>query len=75
MNDLWKITDALEGLEDEVLAVSLLAEFNAKLKEHHTLLKNEDPNLDHDQWKRECDKAQEQVHDIVNRILSYKKKT
>ncbi len=64
------IMEKLENLEDEVLAVELLKEFNRKTKRLGELVLNQDAQLSHDEWKNLCDQAQEEVDEIVNRIKS-----
>ncbi len=69
-SEMTKVMEKLEGLEDEALAVKLLAEFNEKTSQLGLLIRNLDPSLDHSQWKSECDKAAKEVEGIVNKILS-----
>jgi len=73
MKELWEITETLEKMDDEVLAVTLLTEFNDKTRVHHLLLQNTDPDLDHEEWKRRCRVAQREVDGIVKRILTYQR--
>ncbi len=68
--ELTMVMEKLEGLEDEALAVKLLSEFNEKTSRLGLLLRNLDPNLDHNEWKRDCDKAAKEVTEITNRILN-----
>ena len=65
LNELMKI---LEDCEDESLAVSLLKELNDATKEWGTLLMNKDQNLDHEEWKKKCDTAQERVNKVARQI-------
>ncbi len=67
LNDLMEI---LENASNEQLAVSLLAEFNAATKAHGTLLMNKEQDLDHEEWKKECDKAKLNVDNIIGKIRS-----
>lgn len=68
--EMTRVMEKLEGLEDEALAVKLLAEFNEKTSQLGLLIRNLDPNLDHSEWKRSCDKATKDVEDIIAKILS-----
>ncbi len=70
--DLAKITEILEGLEDEQLAANLLGELNEKMRIMGNLIMNKDPNLDHKVWKEECDMAQKAVADLVKEIENLK---
>ena len=67
-NELERILDKLENLEDEVLAVELLKEFNAASSELGKLLLNLDNKLSHDDWKSLCDKAQSRLDQVVKKI-------
>lgn len=69
-SDLSRVMDILEFLEDrdEELAISLLKEFNDKSKALGQLLLNLDPNLGHEEWKIDCDKAQSLVDNVIHRI-------
>ena len=62
------VLEKLENLDDEVLAVELLKEFNAKTKRLGELVLNKDSSLDHEEWKKLCDSAKEDVDKIVSRI-------
>lgn len=71
MEDLWKITEKLENISDEALAVSLLMEFNEKTRAHHKLIQNTDPDLIHETWKKKCDKAKVELELVINKILRH----
>lgn len=62
------ILEKLENLADEELAVKLLKEFNAASSTLGKLLMNLDNSLDHEEWKRRCDQAQDELDRIVKRI-------
>lgn len=62
------LLEILENLEDEELAVELLKEFNSASKDLGRLLLNLDKTLGHDEWKRQCDVAQNRLDDVVKRI-------
>ncbi|MCK5884791.1 MAG: hypothetical protein KAG61_13965 [Bacteriovoracaceae bacterium] len=66
--ELNEVMAILEELEDEVLAVELLKEFNSKTKQLGILLLNQDDSLGHAEWKKLCDDAQLDVNRIVKRI-------
>lgn len=66
--DINEILEKLENLEDEELAVELLREFNLSSKALGKLLLNLDKTLSHDEWKKQCDEAQERVNAVVSRI-------
>lgn len=67
-NEINRILEVLENLEDEALAVELLAEFNRASTELGKLLLNLDKSLSHDEWKSLCDKAQLRLSTIVQKI-------
>ncbi len=66
--EIEKVLAKLEDLEDETMAVELLREFNDATREHGQLLLNKDQNLDHEEWKKQCDQAQKRVESVVERI-------
>lgn len=66
--DLNKILEKLENLEDEELAVELLRDFNNASKKLGKLLLNLDQSLTHEQWKKECDLAKLDLEAIVKKI-------
>ena len=70
-NEIERILEKLENLEDEVLAVELLREFNRASSELGKLLLNLDNSLTHDEWKNLCDKAQASLDQIVKKIDLY----
>ena len=63
-----QILEKLENLEDEQLAVKLLADFNAKTAKLGKLLRNRDPKISHEDWKKACDEAQKGINEIVSQI-------
>jgi len=69
--EIQRILDKLESLEDEVLAVELLKEFNRSSSELGKLLLNLDTLLSHDEWKDLCTKAQERLTAVVKKIDQY----
>ena len=68
--DLTAVMAKLEELEDEEMAVALLKEFNDKTSRFGLLMRNLDPDLEHDEWKRECDMAQQEVDIVVAKIMA-----
>lgn len=70
-NEIERILEKLENLEDEELAVELLKEFNRASSELGKLLLNLDNSLTHDEWKNLCDKAQSSLDQIVKKIDLY----
>ena len=70
-NEIERILNKLENLEDEILAVELLKEFNRASSDLGKLLLNLDTKLSHDEWKGLCDKAQENLKRVVNEIDKY----
>lgn len=66
--DLDRILNKLESLEDELLAVELLKEFNDKRKILGELILNKDVGLDHEAWKAKCDSAKMEVDEVLKRI-------
>ncbi len=67
-SELESVMEKLENLEDEVLAVSLLKEFNDASSEYGKLIINQSEELSHEQWKDECDKAKIRLDDILEKI-------
>lgn len=62
------ILEKLENLEDEKLAVQLLAKFNKLTAEHGKLILNLDKSLSHEEWKSKCDKYSKEIEELVNQI-------
>lgn len=67
-NDLNRILEILENLEDEELAVKLLAEFNRASADLGKLMLNLDKNLTHEEWKSLCDDAQAKLGQVIKKI-------
>ena len=67
INELFEI---LENHDDEELAVELLKEFNLATKKLGKLVLNLDKTLPHEQWKKDCDQAQQDLDQVVTRIKS-----
>lgn len=63
-----EIVSILEDLEDETLAAELLQEFNKKASHYGKLILNQDSSLEHDQWKKLCDDALDELRKVVERI-------
>ena len=70
-SEIEKILEKLESIEDEVLAVELLKEFNACSSELGKLLLNLDKSLTHQEWKKKCDEAQLKLDEVVKKINQY----
>jgi hypothetical protein len=66
--EINKILEKLENLEDEVLAVELLFEFNRASAEIGKLLLNQDNKIENKEWKKMCDEAQLKLDIIINKI-------
>lgn len=67
-SEIEKILEKLESIEDEVLAVKLLKEFNTCSSELGKLLLNLDKSLTHQEWKNKCDEAQLKLDKVVKKI-------
>lgn len=67
-NEINRILEKLENLEDEELAVELLKEFNSASSELGKVLLNHDKNLIHGEWKILCDSAQTRLDLVVKKI-------
>ena len=65
-----EIIRILEEMDDQSLVVSLLNDFNKKTSHLGKLLLNQDPNLDHEEWKSLCDKAKRDVDQVIAKIKS-----
>ena len=70
-SEVNRILEILENMEDEVLATSLLREFNEATKAHGVLLLNMDDSLSNEDWKKRCDESQKKVDEVVSRINQY----
>jgi len=68
--ELEEIMSILENLDDQVLGVKLLREFNDKTRVFSLLLNDKNPVLSHDEWKEKCDFAKKEVDEIVKKIKS-----
>lgn len=66
--EINQILEKLENLEDEVLAVELLMEFNSASKNLGKLVLNLDKSITHEQWKRDCDSARAELNNVIKRI-------
>lgn len=66
--EINRLLEILENCEDEALAVKLLQEFNGASKRLGKLLLNLDKSLAHDEWKRQCDVAQKELDEVVDKI-------
>lgn len=70
-SEIEQLLDKLENIEDEAAAAALLREFNEKSKILGQLLMNTDKTLSHDEWKKLCDKAKQDVDTVLGKIRSY----
>ncbi|PIP91888.1 MAG: hypothetical protein COW01_11840 [Bdellovibrionales bacterium CG12_big_fil_rev_8_21_14_0_65_38_15] len=70
-SEIEELLNKLEDIEDEVLAASLLSEFNAKSKVLGQLLMNIDTSLSHDEWKKRCDIAKKELDSVLSKIKDY----
>jgi vacuolar-type H+-ATPase subunit H len=68
--EIENVLTKLEEIDDEVLAVELLKEFNDSTRELGRLLLNQDDSLNHEEWKTICDKAKNRVDTILKKINS-----
>lgn len=66
--DLQEIMEILENMEDETLAAQLLSQLNERSSRLGQLVLNTDPNLSHEEWKEQCDQAEDDVNEIIERI-------
>ncbi|ATH08508.1 hypothetical protein BIY24_11270 [Halobacteriovorax marinus] len=66
--ELDEIMEKLENLDDEVLAVEKLREFNNATKKLGELLMNLNKDLSHGEWKTACDEAKKEVDRVVAEI-------
>lgn len=66
--EINEILEKLENLEDEELAVELLREFNLASKKLGKLVLNLDKSIPHEEWKKECSVAQEELNSVIKRI-------
>ncbi len=70
-SEIEELLNKLEDIEDEVLAASLLREFNAKSKTLGQLLMNTDSSLSHDEWMKRCDIAKKELDSVLSKIKDY----
>ena len=68
--EINNILEILENLEDEELAVELLKEFNLASKKLGKLVLNLDKSIPHEEWKKECELAQQELDRVIKRINS-----
>lgn len=66
--ELNEIMNILEELADEALAVELLQEFNGKSKTFGKLIVNTSNELDHVEWKKQCDQAKSELDEVIAKI-------
>lgn len=66
--ELERIMDILENLEDEELSVKLLKEFNERTSRLGKLIMNKDSSLSHEEWKKLCEDAKDEVDFIIKKI-------
>lgn len=66
--ELEHLMTILEEMDDEELAVKLLAELNASTKHLGLLVLNTDPTITHDDWKDQCVQARKRVEKVVAQI-------
>ncbi len=66
--EIERVLAILEGLENEALAVEYLKKFNDATREFGQLLMNQEDGLGHEEWKKKCDRAKEEVEKIVDEI-------
>ena len=66
--EIQKVLDKLENLEDEQLATELLREFSERTKVLGQLIMNVDKNLTNDEWTSRCDDAKKLVDEVLQKI-------
>ncbi len=67
-SELEEIVKILEDMKDEERAARLLKELNDRSAVLGKLLTSLDPELSHDEWKKNCDIAKERVDEIIAEI-------
>lgn len=68
-NSEWeRLLAKLESLEDEEYAAQLLSELNMKSKKLGQLILNQDQNLEHSEWKAQCDLAKEELDRLLKTL-------
>ena len=68
MHEISLILEKLENCSDEPRACKLLSDFQIAHQKMGEILLNLDSNVDHEEWKKECDAAKQKVDDIVKQI-------
>lgn len=68
-----EILKILEDMDNQELAVQLLKKLNDTSSELGKLILNQDSNLEHDQWKEECDKLKSKLDVIIEEIQTHRK--
>jgi hypothetical protein len=63
-----ELLSILEDMEDQEEAKNLLGELNQKSKIWGQLFLNIDQNFDHQEWKGRCDRAQEELQEVIQKI-------
>ncbi len=66
--ELEELMNILENMEDEELAVQLLARLNKASKELGLLVMNTEAAIKHEEWKEQCDRARIEVEKVVAEI-------
>jgi len=67
-SEVLLVMEKLESIEDEVLAVQLLKEFDEKSKKLGLLLNNRDQSIPHLEWKMKCDSAKKELDDFIEKL-------
>jgi hypothetical protein len=67
-SEIENILDKLENMEDELLAVELLKEFNCASAELGRILLNLDSKLTNEEWISQCELAQKNLDNIREKI-------
>lgn len=70
MNELNRLTEKLENMQDQQLAIKYLSSFSQTKSSFDQLVANRDTDLSHDEWKKQCDKLQRQLNLLVEQILA-----
>jgi hypothetical protein len=65
-----RVLSILENLEDGTLSINLLREFSEKNKQFGKILLNRNENLDHEDWKRQCDQAKKEMDEFLVKVES-----
>jgi hypothetical protein len=70
--EIEELMEILEQMSDEEKSTQLLKRFGKLSSEWGRLMLNQDRNLKHEEWKRQCDLAKKQLEEVIKEIKAQK---